>query len=48
VVERSTEDIERDAAELAELNAAQARPTEIGEDRLQLSLRLGKELDRQT
>jgi hypothetical protein len=31
----------------AELDAAQARPTDIGEDRLQLSLRLGKELDRQ-
>jgi hypothetical protein len=28
----------------AETDAAQARPTEIGEDRLQLSLRLGKGL----
>jgi hypothetical protein len=37
--------MERDAAEMAELDAAQARPTEIGEDRLQLTLRLGKELD---
>jgi hypothetical protein len=39
--------METDAAELAELDAAQARPTEIGENRPQLSLRLGKELDRQ-
>jgi hypothetical protein len=39
--------MERDAAKLAELDADQPRPTEIGEDRLQLSIRLGKELDRQ-
>jgi hypothetical protein len=39
--------MEIDAAELAELDAAQARLTEIGEHRVKLSLRLGKELDRQ-
>jgi hypothetical protein len=44
VVERSADYIERGAAEL---DAAQAKPTEVGEDRLQPSLRLGKGLDRQ-
>jgi hypothetical protein len=47
VVERGAEDMERDTAELAELDAAQARPTEIGEDKVQAPLRLGKELYRQ-
>jgi hypothetical protein len=35
VVERSAEVKERDPTELAELDAAQASPTEVGEDRLQ-------------
>jgi hypothetical protein len=35
----------REMERRAELDAAQPRPTEIGEDRLQLSLTLGKELD---
>ena len=37
----------REMERRAELDAAQPRPTEIGEDMLQLSLTLGNELDRQ-